>query len=235
MEGAGRARSPGVLRHVGRPSPGPRTHRRPGVPQQHTPRRRGRGRALPRHSLSRRQFASALARIPGCSPPRRVGRRRAPRRLKRDPTATTDSQVEYSHDDCDSSDLHVSVLQGPGRRDWGHGDFLCEPGNEILVERKLNMRSAAPGDAVSCNLWWSELGRSASSSVVAEDPLPGGVEPFVKAEDLWVGVSCTPQGGCTVKGGRAQRLARHGMRVGLVLILLKPTNVVRQGHIPDIR
>jgi len=83
QRGAGRARSCSVLHHVGRPSPGPCSHGRNRV--RHTSRRRGRGRALPGHSLCRCRLASALARSTGRSPPRRVGRRSSPRRLERAP------------------------------------------------------------------------------------------------------------------------------------------------------
>jgi hypothetical protein len=77
--GAGRARSPGVLRHVSRPSPGPRSHRRPRVPRRHTPRRHGRDRALalPGHSLCRDPLASAPARS-SLPPPARVSPRQKP-------------------------------------------------------------------------------------------------------------------------------------------------------------
>jgi len=42
------------------------------------------------------------------------------------------------HDDSDGGDVQdIERQAAPGRRDWGHGDSLFEPGDEILVERRL--------------------------------------------------------------------------------------------------
>ena len=52
--------------------------------------------------------------------------------------SVNDGAVENSHDDGDSSDAQVGALLAiPGRRDWGYYGSLFEPGDEILVERKL--------------------------------------------------------------------------------------------------
>jgi len=48
------------------------------------------------------------------------------------------TQAEYSHDDGDSSNVQVSeFLSVPGRSDWGYVGSLFEPGDELLVDRKL--------------------------------------------------------------------------------------------------
>lgn len=55
------------------------------------------------------------------------------------------SPVESSHHDGDSSNLHVSaLLSGPGRKDWGYVGSVFEPGDEILVERKLRTARQVP-------------------------------------------------------------------------------------------
>jgi hypothetical protein len=48
-------------------------------------------------------------------------------------------------DDGDGSDVHVIERQAAlGRRAWGHGDALFEPGDEILVERRLRWARQMP-------------------------------------------------------------------------------------------
>jgi len=48
------------------------------------------------------------------------------------------TQAEYSHDDGDGSDVQVSALMSvPGRINRGHFGSLFEPGDEVLVKRKL--------------------------------------------------------------------------------------------------
>jgi hypothetical protein len=60
-------------------------------------------------------------------------------------SATTATQAEYSHDDGNGSDVQVSALLSvPGRSNRGHVGSLSEPGDEVLVERKLRRARQRP-------------------------------------------------------------------------------------------